>query len=126
MYDKENEEDKIERQIIESHLKRELRALGDVQIVDKDNDWKFRISVRVLGHETKERRIMTSVSIAHSIHGRVHKSNFKTYDYDGDRIPVLDFGLILSVWSRDNLPAWCVTVVDGFNEEWLKLMRKNG
>ena len=43
------EADKTEGDIIESHLKRELRALGDVVIVDEKDDWQFRIRVSIVG-----------------------------------------------------------------------------
>ena len=46
-----DKEDKTEKMIIESHLKRELRALGNVVIVDKEDDWKFIIVINTLGHK---------------------------------------------------------------------------
>ena len=46
-------EDRIEQMTIESHLKRELRALGNVVIVDKEDDWEFILMINVLGMKYK-------------------------------------------------------------------------
>ena len=35
------EEDNTEKLTIDKHIKRELRAIGDVDLVDYDDDWEF-------------------------------------------------------------------------------------
>ena len=44
-------DDETTTSLLKSHLKRELRALGDVDIVGWDGDWEFRIAV--VYHEIK-------------------------------------------------------------------------
>lgn len=115
-------EDKIEADIIESHLKRELRALGDVVIVDEKDDWQFRISVAVIGAEYKDGRKAPGVSIARSVNRRVPKFYFNTYEFKSPSIPVYDYGPSVATWSRDNLHAWCISDANSFDKK-LKVWR---
>lgn len=114
------EEDKTEEDIIESHLKRELRALGDVVIVDEKDDWQFRITVSIVGVNHKDGRKAPEVSIARSINRRVPRFYFKTYDFKS--IPVYDYGPSAAIWNRDNLHAWCISNANSF-DKILKLWR---
>lgn len=110
------EEDKTEKDIIESHLKRELRALGDVIIVDGKDDWQFRITVGVLGVNYKDGRKAPEVSIARSVNRRVPKFYFNTYDFKSPGIPVYDYGPSPATWNRDNLHAWCIAEANSFDK----------
>ena len=55
---------------IESHLKRELRALGNVVIVDKEDDWEFILMINVLGMEYKNGTKSPNVALAKSFQKR--------------------------------------------------------
>ena len=116
------EEDKTEKDIIESHLKRELRALGDVIIVDEKDDWQFRIRVGVIGANYKDGRKAPNVSIAESVNRRVPKFYFNTYKFKSPSIPVYDSGPSAATWNRDNLHAWCISNANSF-DKILKLWR---
>ena len=119
-------EDETEKQIIESHLKRDLRVLGDVQIVDEKDDWEFRILVTALGHETPDGRETNNISIAVSVQRRVPKFYFKTQVFDNSDfiLPVFAGGPDLANWHKDDLPTWSVSTVDELNEDHLKIHRK--
>ena len=47
-------------------------------------------------------------SIAKSVHVRVPKKLFKSYDFPLLYIPVYHEGLHVAHWQRDNLAEWCV------------------
>lgn len=117
------EEDKTEKLIIESHIKRELRVLGDVSIVDLDDDWQFSIIINALGAHYKDGRKASNISIARSVNMRVPKNLFKSYDFPLLYIPVYSKGPQVSNWQRDNLAAWCVLQANDFDKEHLKLLR---
>lgn len=116
------EEDKTEKDIIESHLKRELRALGDVVIVDEEDDWQFHIKVSILGINYKDGRKTPDTSIAAVMFRRVPRFYFKTYDFKYPNLPVYDYGPSAAHWPRDNLSSWCISQVNNF-DKILKLWR---
>ena len=104
-----DEEAKTEQIIIESHLKRELRALGHVDIVDNTNTWDVCISVRVMNMSYMDGRKSPFVIIGYCLNMQVPISLFKTYDYKWPFIPVLSPEPPgLAMWPRDNLHAWCI------------------
>ena len=102
--------------IIESHLKRELRALGDVVIVDQKDDWQFRITVSIVGVNYKDGRKASEVSIARSVNRRVPRFYFNTYEFKSPSIPVYDYGPSAAIWNRDNLHAWCISEANSFDK----------
>ena len=110
------EVDKTEGDIIESHLKRELRALGDVVIVDEKDDWQFRIRVSIVGANYKDGRKAPEVSIARSVNRRVPRFYFNTYEFKAPSIPVYDYGPSAAIWNRDNLHAWCISDANSFDK----------
>ena len=110
-------EDKIEQDIIESHLKRELRALGDVVIVGQNDDWKWRFSVNVLGIKFTDGIKDQWVSIATSFQRRVPKFYFNNYNFVAPSIPVYDYGPVPAHWPKDDLPAWCISYANRFDKE---------
>ena len=120
----EKEKDEIERQIIENNLKRELIALGDVQIVDKKDDWQFRIMINVLGARYQNGGKAPQIAIATSYQVRVPKTFFRTYNFDL-AIPVLSEKLDVSIWPRDNLPTWCIKISEYFSENMLAVFREH-
>ena len=114
-------EDETERNIIESHVKRELRLLGNVVIVSKDDDWEIRTMINILGMKFKDGTKTGSVSIANSIHVRVPKYLFSTYDFPIHSIPVFDNGPTVVYWYKDDLPSWCISLANHFDKslkEW--------
>ena len=116
------EKDKTEEDIIESHLKRELRALGDVIIVDGKDDWQFRITISAVGVNYKDGQKAPELSIASSVNRRVPRFHFNTYEFKSPSIPVYDYGPSAAIWSRDNLHAWCISAANSFDKV-LKIWR---
>ena len=110
------EEDKTEEDIIESHLKRELRALGDVVIVDEKDDWQFRITVSVNGVNYNDGRKAPEISIASVMFRRVPRLYFKTYDFEYPYLPVYDYGPSVASWDRDILSSWCITKANDYDK----------
>lgn len=72
--------------ILTSHLKRELRALVDVNIVKKDDDWRYALRVTYIEHERGSVKTGT-LSIASIIEMRLGKFYFKddsrNIEYEG-------------------------------------------
>jgi len=117
-----DKEDKAEKDIIESHLKRELRALGNVIIVDEKDDWQFRLLISIFVIKYKDGTKTPNVSIAESLNKRVPKFYFKTYEFDSPNIPVYDFAPSAGYWYRDDLPNFCIIVANRF-DKFLKVSR---
>lgn len=116
-----NKEDKLEADIIESHLKRELRALGNVIIVTEDADWKYRISVAPLGHTLESGRKTNGISIAYNFHERVPAVFLSDLcnDFDYFRLypPVfVNNEPAIGIWGKDNLPSLCISIANQFDE----------
>ena len=116
-----NEDDQIEKDIIESHIKRELRALGNIDIVDEKDYWLFRIEISALGNTLNGDKL-PMMSIANSVHVRV-PSPFLTPDAFKSNdsltsmwVPVYSTGPDVSYWGRDDLPKWCVSKANSFDK----------
>ena len=111
-------EDKTEADIIESHLKRELRVLGYVVIVNKEDDWQWRIKIGILGHKYKNGTKAPGISIAASFHNRVPKLYFNTRLFVAlVDIPVyVASGPKVANWSRDRLPSYCISSANQFDK----------
>lgn len=112
------DEDKIEQDIVESHLKRELRALGNIVIVDINDEWDWNISIILLGHELKDGSKMRDMSIAYTYNQRVGGYEFvlnKKFLSLRD-IPVYNYGPGVYSWNKDNLPAWCISRANAFDK----------
>ena len=117
----EPDEEKTENDIIETHLKRELRDLGDVKIVDEMDDWQFRIKVATLGQLYKDGSKTPLISIAATFDTRVPKSLFKSYNFIVT--PVYSDNIRMAYWFQDNLPEWCIRAAGAFDKGILKIYR---
>ena len=120
----ENDEDKTEIQIIRSHMKRELRILGDVEIVDVKGNWEYLISIDTLGQDHQDSTKTNNISIAITYHIRVPKFWFKIYDFKYPDIPMRYIATEMANWHKNSLPALCVSVVDSFDGGILQPARK--
>ena len=109
--------------LLTSHLKRELRALGDVDIVGWDDDWKFMIRVSYLEH-TRVSGVKTGwLSIASISEDRLYKHYLKDFVQQDIIKPVIPGSLGVSVWSKDTLQEWCISEVGSFNDKELEVAR---
>lgn len=116
-------DDETTTSLLTSHLKRELRALGDVDIVVRyEDDWEFRIAVRYLEHEKSSGKT-GGLSIAYTTQPRVPKSYLK--DNVNNIKAVFPGTLAAAVWHKDNLQAWCISAAGDLNDDYLELHRSS-
>ena len=110
--------------ILTSHLKRELRALGDVDIVGEDDDWDYVMRVIYRENATKGGVKTGGVSIASYMAIRVPKFWFKDAFQDTD-LKAVSFPVNLgtSFWPKDNLQEWCISEAGSFNDLYLESYR---
>ena len=122
-------DDESLKNFIESHLKRELRALRDVEVVD---GVIFHIHILVVKHTYESGRKMGTVSLATMF--------LKLYDFHPltpymthDQILAMmrDHGafyyspkLLLSITSKEKIKEWCEETVANFDIEMLEPERK--
>ena len=106
--------------LITSHLKRELRALGDVDIVGKDDGWGYALRVRYIEHERGGVKT-GDLSIAYIREMRLGKFYFK--DDSRHTMAVFPGNLGIAVWTKDNLQELCISVAGYFNDTYLESYR---
>lgn len=110
--------------VLEIHLKREFRLLGDVDIVELDENWRFILSIKYIEIEFKDRRKTGSVALA---------------DVFNQRLPASFFGGSLSCriettgssccpgvayYHTDNLEKYCIWLVGIIDKSDLTPMRR--
>ena len=117
-----DKEDKAEADIIESHLKRELRALGDVVIVDEEEDWQFRILVSAMNIKLDSIRKTRYISIATHVQIKVPDHLLLIGYRDLEPVLCLPF-LGMAIQERNNLPSWCIQQASEFDKNYLKFVR---
>lgn len=105
---------------VDSHLKRELRLLGDVDIVGESDNWEYIIEVVMLTLKLKDGRETGNFAIAtrHAI--RLNDFYYK-YPKQYKTMPAT-FGGILGAayYSRESLPHFCVNHVNSFDKNILE------
>ena len=119
-------EDATINSVISSHVKRELRALGDVDIVGESNDWRFLILISYLELKTEGGRKNGQLAIANVAHLRVSEHHLIGFDNISSSWfePVYPGSLGVAYWSRDNLHKWCITMAGEFNDTRLEFARR--
>ena len=75
--------------VLEIHLKREFRLLGDVDIVELDENWRFILSIKYIEIEFKDRRKTGSVALADVFNQRLPASFLVDHYPAALRPPVL-------------------------------------
>lgn len=114
-------DDETTTSLLTSYLKRELRALGDVDIVGWDGDWEFRIAVSYFEIKTKGGMKTGELSIANTYETRVPKFNLKE---NVNHLKVVFPGnLGVGYWPNDDLQAWCISRAGVFNDNYLEFAR---
>ncbi|MCG9131508.1 hypothetical protein J5I95_07500 [Candidatus Poribacteria bacterium] len=111
---------------LESNLKREFRLLGDVDIVDFDENWHFVYSTSYLEAKFKDGRKRGYVAIASVWYERVPDSYFKV-----DRLAQLKGQPVYSsrspgaaLYDTDILDKHCVWTVGNVDKVYLTPVRK--
>ena len=110
--------------IVESHLKRELRLLGDVDVVGRDDDWEFIYEVFMLTVKFTDGRQTGKFSIATYYAQRLGTHHYKTLD--SYQIMQATWGGVLGAASylRDSLPEFCISKINRFDKNMLEPNRK--
>ena len=119
-------EDETLTRLLTSHLKREMRALGDVDIVGYDGDWHFAFRVFYVETKTKGGVKTGYLSLASITETRLSTTLFEDVL---NLKPVIPGRLGAAYWSKDNLQEWCISMTGGFNDDTLervRSMRKSG
>ena len=111
--------------VLESHLKREFRLLGDVDIVAPDALWHFALQVNYIELEYKDGTKRGWLALAHVVNERIPDSYFKV-----DRLihlrkhPVYPGQPISAYYSEDRLDEYCVTAIGNTDKTILTPARK--
>ena len=116
---------------IESHVKREFRLLGDVDVVGKNGDWEDILSVFLSETEfingTKTGMFMISYYTA----AKFPKDFIDTTDnrwaiafYTLSK-PVIDVSLGLANYPRERLSEWCINIVNEYDKAILQSRRQD-
>ena len=107
---------------LEAFIKRELRSLGDVDIVSFSSDWKYHLLYTFIELEAKDGRKTGWLSIATAAYQAVPKHHFD--DYNGHETPLYYRGLASAYWDKDNLHEYAIQNVSSFDEQVLELERE--
>ena len=100
---------------IESHLKRELRLLGDVDIVGKDDDWEYIIGIFVLEIKWKDGTTTGSFAIAIYDAIRLPKYMYKDpKDYESWKA-ILNVEPSVAYYPKERLHEYCINKAGAFN-----------
>ena len=110
---------------LESNLKRELRLLGDVDIVDFDENRDFILAVAHLSTTFKDGRKAGWVALASIFTERIPDFYFKTDCLaDLKSWPVYAGNLSVGYYDIDNLDKYCVDRVGSIDKDQLTPIRK--
>ena len=131
VYVEVNGDDEQAVNTIESHLKREFRLLGDVDVVGKDGDWKYILSVSPRNMEFIDKTKTEHFIIAYYAATKFPKDFIDTTDdrwaiafYSLSK-PVMDVVLGSANYSRERLPEWCINLVNKFDKGKLEPIRQD-
>lgn len=115
-------DDKQAVNTIEIHLKRELRLLGDVDIVGVDGDWVFIIEVACMALKWKNGTKAGGFAIASRPAVRLSKSAYlDPADY---KFQATIFGTLTAAYDqRESLPQYCIETVGRFDKDYLQTLR---
>ena len=111
--------------ILESHLKRELRILGDVDIVDIDENWHFVLAIQYLEYDFMDGRKTGYVALAYIFLERI-----SDFYFQADRLvnlkrqPVYAELPGVAYYNRDTLDKYCVGTIGSIDKNHLAPIRK--
>lgn len=112
--------------IIESHLKRELRLLGDVDIVGINDDWVYIFEIFSTALENTDGSKSGKYAIAKYNSFRLAKAFYiLPDDYENfAAVPIIGINLGASYYSEDNLREYCIVAAGKFEESFLHAARR--
>ena len=104
--------------ILESNLKREFRLLGDVDIVEVDENWQFVLVIQCFEIEFKDGRKTGDVALAVVFNERIPDFYFKVDRFaDLKSWPVYAGNLSVGYYDIDNLDKYCVDRVGSIDKD---------
>ena len=108
---------------VESHLKRELCLLGDVDIVGADDDWEYFIDLFLSPLNYTDGRETGEVVIGTYSANRLNEFHYKLPK--GYKVMQATWGGVLGVafYHRENLPEFCIGYVNRFDKRVLDRIR---
>lgn len=109
---------------LEAFLRRELRALGDVTIVQRESDWHFFLAYNFAEHKFKDGTKTGDLSIAEalmSFHPDVIQG---AYRFPKSGKPALFEHIIAGYWTTDNLHEFAIQAIGIFDKNTLEPFRK--
>ena len=110
---------------LESHLKRELRLLGDVDIVDVDENWQFVLTIQYLECEFMDGTNTGHVAVAYAFNERIPDFYFKALWLEIlKRQPVYAELPAVAYYNIDTLDKFCVTTIGSVDKNTLTPARK--
>lgn len=121
-----NEPDTDLDERLEAFLKRELRALSDVDIVGRNSDWDLIYTYKIM-ELTKDGVKAEGFVIASVAHRVVPKYLFKSDKYHNDQgfnKPLYYEYLDAAYWNKDNLHAYAILHVSQIDKTDLEPIRK--
>lgn len=105
---------------LETSLRRELQALGDVVLVEKDTDWDFLLVYNLLENRAKDGTKTGSLSIASAVMLPHTRINHKTYGSPGVGKPALLGDLKPATLPADNLHEYAKQSIGTFDKVRLR------
>lgn len=110
---------------IETLLRRELRALGDVDLVKIDSDWHFFLAYDIEQHTFKDGTNTGLLSIGETLLSSHPRVTYKTYGLPKIGKPAFFVHIIVGYWSADNLHEFAIQAIGLFDKDTLESYRKN-
>ena len=111
--------------VLESHLKREFRLLGDVDIVEPDELWHFALQVNYVENTYKDGTKTGWLTLANVLNERIPDFYFKALWLDTlKRHPVYPSGPISAFYPKDDLDEYCVRAIGDIDKNDLTPARK--
>lgn len=109
---------------IETYLKRELRLLGDVDIVGRDDDWEYIIQVFCMALVRKDGIKTGNFAVAAYTANRLGKWAYSVPSVYEFHQSILPRQLIAGYYPmRETLPQFCIEAVGFFDKNHLQSAR---
>lgn len=109
---------------LEAFLRRELRALGDGTIVQRESDWHFFLAYNFAEHEFKDGTKTGDLSIAEALMSFHPDVIHETYRFPEIGKPALFEHIIAGYWTADNLHEFAIQAIGIFDKDTLEPFRK--
>ena len=108
---------------IESHLKRELRLLGDVDIVGADDNWEHIIKIFVMDTEFKDGRKTGYVTIGSWNAYRLHTFFYANPESYKTMKATWGGNIGSAYYTHETLPVFCINHINDFDKNVLETSR---